>query len=51
MDVVAIVRRLTLHQYQALALFLNVLTGDQRNLLGTSQDSHTDKAEKPTQIK
>jgi hypothetical protein len=48
---VDIVRLLTQQQCQALALFLNALTGDQRKVLNTFQDFHMDKVEKPTQIK
>jgi hypothetical protein len=49
--VVAIVRRLTQQQYQALALFLNALTGDQHKPQDMFQDYHTDKDSKLTQTK
>jgi hypothetical protein len=49
--VVAIVRRLTQQQYQALALFLNALTGDQHKPQDMFQVYHTDKDSKPTQTK
>jgi hypothetical protein len=40
------VRRLTQHQYQALALFLSALTAVQLKEQNTSLDCHTDKDKK-----